>query len=337
MNRPAAALALFTLPIPALAWDADGHRSITLLALDVAAHAQPALPAFFRDEETRQRIAWQSGEPDRWRGTRTPALTHENNPDHYIDLEDLEPFGLTLETVSPLRYEYLRAMVVAKHEHPDQMRPYNEATDLFRTQEFPGFLPHAIAEHCDKLRSHLKTMRILEGLADASTPRRQAQIRQSRENAIHALGLLSHFVGDAAQPLHTTRHHHGWVGENPDGFTTERGFHAHIDGGVIRLHALSYSALRAHADASPISPPRIEPGAQWDATLAHIRRSFDAVRPLYELEKSGELEREPGKAFITERLTDASATLAGLLLSAWQASEPSPRDIEDHLKYEAKD
>ena len=22
-------------------------------------------------------------------------------------------------------------------------------------------------------------------------------------------------VGDAAQPLHTTRHHHGWVGDNP--------------------------------------------------------------------------------------------------------------------------
>jgi hypothetical protein len=337
MDRLAATLCLTLAAAPALSWDADGHRSITLLALDAAAAAEPALPAFFRDEETRQRIAWQSGEPDRWRGTRTPALTHENNPDHYIDVEDLEPFGLTLETVSPLRYEYLRAMVVAKHEHPERMGPYNEATDLFRTQEFPGFLPHAIAEHADKLRSHLKTLRILEGLPDASTPRRQAQVRQSRENAIATLGLLSHFVGDAAQPLHTTRHHHGWVGDNPDAFTTDRGFHAHIDGGVIRLHALSYDALRAHADTAPITPPRLDPGGQWDATLDYIRRSFERVRPLYELEKSGELEREPGRAFITERMTDAAGTLAGLLVSAWNAGEPSPRDIEDHLRYEAKE
>jgi len=45
---------------------------------------------------------------------------------------------------------------------------------------------------------------------------------------------MGHFVGDGAQPLHTTKHYNGWVGENPKGFTTQTTFHAWIDGGYFR-------------------------------------------------------------------------------------------------------
>jgi len=328
------ALSLLLAAAPASAWDADGHRTITLLALDAAGDG---LPAFLRDEDARQRAAWQSGEPDRWRGTRAPALTHLNNPDHYIDVEDLEPFGLTLETVPPLRYEYMRVLAVARHVHPENWErpdvpPYDPRQDPAKVNEPPGFVLHSIAESADKLRSAFNTLRILEGLADASTPRRQGQVRQARENAVYSLGVLSHFVGDTAQPLHTTRHHHGWVGDNPHAYTTDRGIHAHIDGTVLTLHALSYDTLRG----TPVAPADVSPRTQWGAAVAYTRRSFDRVVPLYELRKSGDLEREPGKSFIAERLADASSMLAGLVLAAWRAAEPSPREIEDYLRYEAK-
>ena len=45
--------------------------------------------------------------------------------------------------------------------------------------------------------------------------------------------------GDIAQPLHTTKHHHGWKGENPNGYTTEYSIHAYIDGGVLKLHRIN--------------------------------------------------------------------------------------------------
>ena len=106
LQRAAAAL-LFALSATtgALAWSAHGHRTITYLALD----GLPAdVPDWLRDPSIRHRIADQSNEPDRWRGTPTPPLAHENDPDHYIDIEDLAQFGLTLQTVSPYRYDYLR-------------------------------------------------------------------------------------------------------------------------------------------------------------------------------------------------------------------------------------
>ncbi len=320
---------------PAWAWDADGHRTITLMGLDAAGDA---LPAFLREQDARERAAWQSGEPDRWRGTRSAWLTHLNSPDHYLDVEDLEPFGLTLESIPPLRYEYMRVLAVGRHVHPENwdrpdIPPYDPRRDPAKVYEWPGFVLHSIAENADKLRSAFHTLRILESLADASTPRRQVRIRQSRENAIYTLGVLSHFVGDAAQPLHTTRHHHGWVGPNPHGYTTDRGIHAYIDGGVLRLHGLTYEALRG----TPVSPIPIEDPDRWEAIVAFVRRSFDGVVPLYELHKSGDLDREAGRAFIAERLVDASSMLSGLLLWAWADSEPTPRDIEEYLRYEAKE
>src|SRR5439155_16088033 len=121
---------------------------------------------------------------------------------------------------------------------------YDAAPDPMRTKETPGFLPWAIERHYELLVSSLNTLRIVEGLHDGA---RAAALEEARQNIVHEMGMLSHFVGDAAQPLHTTRHHHGWVGENPAGYTTASGFHAYIDGAVLRLHGLSYQTLKGKA------------------------------------------------------------------------------------------
>jgi len=48
------------------------------------------------------------------------------------------------------------------------------------------------------------------------------------------MDVMGHFVGDGAQPLHVTKHHHGWVGDNPKGYATNTTFHAWIDGGFFK-------------------------------------------------------------------------------------------------------
>jgi hypothetical protein len=307
----------------ALAWSAHGHRTITYLALE----AMPAeSPEWLRDASTRHRIADQSNEPDRWRGLQADTLGHENGPDHYIDLEDLAQFGLTLETVSPFRYEFLRDMAVALHEHPENAAPYDAAADRDKTRRWPGFLPHAIQEHYNKLRSSFNTLRILEALKD---PAREDQVKMARENCVQHMGLLSHFVADAAQPLHTTTHHHGWVGENPNGYTRERGIHSYIDGTIVDLHAITVESLR------PLARPGVTVNAAdpWKDVLAYIRRSNDRVEPLYALEKAGELSKEKGKALIEERFTDAGAMLGALYAAAWTSSEATEREIQAWVRF----
>ncbi len=310
--------------VPAPAWNAHGHRTITYLALD---GLPPDAPAFLRDPLVRDRIAFQSNEPDRQRGWPSHTLGHINEPEHYIDIEQLEPFGLTLDTLPPFRGEYLRALAIAKHTHPEIVEPYHPALDLNRTKEWPGYLPYAIVEHYTALQSAFHQVRILERLND---PQRGFQLAQARENAIYHMGKLSHFVADAAQPLHTTIHHHGWVGPNPNGYTTDKGFHRHIDGEVLEQHKLTYAALR------PLMKYEhsVTPEDPWNDALAHIRRSFAQVEPLYRLQKTGALGQAEGKAFIEARLTDAAGMLAALYASAWSSAAPSDEQVEKYVYYD---
>lgn len=320
----AAASLIIALAGTAQAWDAAGHRAITWLALD----GLPAdAPAFLKDRDIVAGVGWQAAEPDRWRGTRSNYLVHENAPDHFIDIEDLELYGLTLTTIPPLRMQYVAAMAVARHEHPEKIKPHNPKLDPGGQQEWPGFLPHAIMEHHAKLTSGFKTLRTLEAVNE---PARAAQVEMARRNIMVEMGILSHFVGDAAQPLHTTKHFNGWVGDNPNGFTTDKKFHAYIDGGVIRLFALNYAALKPTQKFEA----KVDASDPWNEVLIYIQRSHDRVVPLYELKKTGDLDREPGKAFISERLQDAAGMLSALYNSAWAASKPSEKDIRDFKRFD---
>jgi hypothetical protein len=281
------------------------------------------MPAYLREPGIRTRIAEQAVEPDRWRGTHTVAIAHEANPEHYIDVEDLAPYGLTLSGLPEYRYEFVRLIAIARDKNPDAFPP--AAKDPDKTKDWPGFLPYAIAEHHAKLRSSFNTYRILEAVND---PAHAEQLEQARQNIISEMGLLSHYVGDAAQPLHTTRHHHGWVGDNPQGYTTDNGFHAYIDGKVVDAHGLDFDTLRPgmvydlHAE-----------GGAWRAGLDEIGRSYAQVETLYRMRKDGTLEGREGKALISERLRDGARTLEALYASAWQASAPTPGEISSFIKY----
>lgn len=326
MSNTLAAMCAATIALtaaPAIAWDAHGHATITFLALE---SARADLPDWLADRAAWRRVGYQASEADRFRGTRLDVLAHENNPEHYMDLDLLEQFGLTARSLPRLRNDYLRALIIAKHEHPERVDAYDAALDPEGDSEWPGFLPYAIMEQYAKLCSAFKSVRTLEIVND---PGRAAQLDQARANAIYHMGMLSHFVGDAAQPLHTTLHHHGWVGDNPDGFTTDAGIHARIDGGVLREHGIAFASLRARVS----SPREIRSDDPWMDTLALIRRSFREVRPLYELERTGALSDEAGRRFIESRLLDAGRTLAGFYAAAWRAAEPTPDDVAAFLRY----
>ena len=303
----------------ALGWSGAGHRTITELALDLL---PPEAPAWLRESDVRTQIAYQSNEPDRWRGTRIDVLTNENGPDHFLDVELLAKTGHTLQALPRMRYEFVAEVARAT---PVDDKP-KRGVSKFKKDEV-GYLPYAIVEHQAKLVSSFNTLRILEASGGAG---REAEVAVARANAIHEMGQLSHFVGDAAQPLHSTIHHHGWVGENPDDFTTDKGFHSYIDGDVVALHKLNVTAL-AELGRGMVA---MKQDKVFDEAIALIERSFAAMRPLYVLEKSGELKKEAGKVFIRERMADGASVLSGMYWAAWIASEPSSAQTKDFIKYD---
>lgn len=305
-------LAGVALALSMLGWSAPGHRTITEVAI---ASLPESFPQWVRDPVGVAKASYDANEPDRWRGTRLPTMSNENNADHYMDVEELAKYGLSLDTLPHLRYEFVDAVV----------RATPGSSEVFDPQKI-GMLPYAIMEHYAKLQASFNNVRILVRLDD---PKRALQLEEARENAYHEMGQLSHFVGDAAQPLHETIHHHGWVGANPNGYTTSHGFHSFIDYAIVKNQGLGPEGLTPYV--KPMAD--IPSDGVWDATIALMKRGYEAVEPLYKLQKSGDLDREPGRKFIGERLADAASVLAGLYQRAWLDAAPTDKDVKDWVRY----
>lgn len=319
MRRLARLVPVGAIVLTALAWSGAGHRTITELAIDLL---PPEAPAWIRQSEARTQAAYQSNEPDRWRGTKIDVLTNENGPDHFLDVELLEKTGHTLKSMPRMRYEFVAEVARAT---PVDTGPKRGVAKFAKDEV--GYLPYAIVEHQAKLVSSFNTLRILERVPSEG---REAELAVARANVIHEMGQLSHFVGDAAQPLHATIHHHGWVGDNPDNFTTDKGFHSYIDGDVVRLHKLDLAGVAAEGKKMVVmTQDRV-----WDEAIKLIERSFAAMKPLYELEKSGELKKDAGRLFIRERMADGASVLSGMYWAAWKASEPTEAQKKDFIKYD---
>lgn len=321
----------------ALAWDAAGHRTIAWLALD----ALPAdAPPFLKEQATREAVTWNAAEPDRWRGEKNPFIMNSTYMDHYMDVEDLADYGLSLDTIPMLRYRYVRELTLARAKWPagkdGNAKPYDEKRDATGQQEYPGFVAYAVCEQQARLISQFKTWRILQKLND---PARAPQIKMAEDNILSTMGVLAHYAGDTSQPLHTTKHHHGWAKDtpNPEGFTTDNRFHALIDGGMIKEFGIDYKTCKEAQEPAAAAAPTMDahdPASCWTYTIAYLKRSHDRVVPLYQLEKSGELHKDAGKKFIVRCLNDGGAALGAYYAAAWAASAPSDKEVDDFVRYD---
>lgn len=335
-----AVLVCMVLPSPAaLAWDAAGHRAVTRLALvEMQRRMGAQAPMWLANPDAIEQIAYAAAEPDRWRSTKSVDLKHLNEPDHYMDLERLAPMGLTIESLPRLRYEFVRLAAIRVNADPSIV-PVKEGPrfDPAKLNDWPGFLPYAIMERYGQVRATMQIAAVWEKRAKdkpAGSPE-ALQLAMARAGVYYQMGQLSHFVGDAAQPLHTTEHHHGWVGQNPKGYTTDKKFHSYIDGRVLTLHKLDAPVLLPGLVDIHGPELSVDPQDPWPQVIAYIARSHAKVEPLYELEKSGELKNNPGKEFISERLIDAGRMLGALYAAAGTLSLPvSEEQVGEYIRYD---
>ncbi len=303
------------------AWDYEGHRLIALLALRTL---PTNFPAFALSPDSRERIAFLSGEPDRWRNSPDTPFAHAHKPDHFFDVDELPLYGLSVTNLSPFRYAAEAQFLAGRAANPGRFPPVDSARDPDLTRGRIGFLPWTITEHQGRLKSGFSYLRAFE---EAGSAEEQSNARQ---NIVYGMGVMAHFVGDAVQPLHTTRHYNGWFGVNPSGYTTNRTFHSWIDGGYPNRLALNVEALAgrlrpAHRVALE------ETGASrtnlFPAMMRLLQRSHEQVDAVYRLEKSGRLGStgEPsaeGRGLMEKQVVEGAQMLGDLWLTAWQDAPP---------------
>lgn len=285
-----------------MAWGATGHEWVSGIAAELLPEE---LPAFLRLPEVAPEIAVLGRELDRSKGA---GETHdrERDPGHYIDLDDA---GLALGTVP------LDRLPATREQYDTQLRARGH------TQYEAGYLPYAMVDGFQQLRKDFAYWRAaVLGAETAASPEERAEFeadRRLREKLIvHDIGIWSHYVGDASQPLHVTIHYNGWTGQpNPAGYTTDK-IHAHVEGAFVAKN-LARAAVKA----------RVVPYADCTCTVQErtrtlIARSLAQVVPLYALHKDGGFRAgDPrGIAFDTDRLAAGAQALRDLVVDAWRAS-----------------
>ena len=319
------ALAAALLPTLAHAWDYEGHRIVNQLAL---ASLPKEFPAFVHALANAERVAFLSGEPDRWRNVPDVIMKQSGGSwtDHFCDLEYLPAAGLDMDKIPSFRYDFIVQFAKGRAEHAANFAPIDPARNLDHTAEWPGFAPWAITEYFGRLRSAFSYLKVFEELG---TP---DEIMNAQANVLYVMGTMGHYVGDCAQPLHTTKHHNGWVGPNPKGYTTQRGIHSWIDGGItlkagIKLAPLTPRIKPAEPIALAARPDGRDP--MFVAVFDYLRAQNKHVEPLYQLDKAGKLGQgetgvvsDEAKAFVETRLLEGGQMLGAIWVTAWRSAVP---------------
>ncbi|MGZ7041192.1 MAG: hypothetical protein ACXVH7_05315 [Thermoanaerobaculia bacterium] len=289
MRRAIVLLLSFVWATFAFAWGEKGHLMIN----EAATLATPnELPPFFH--RAYARLIYLGPEPDRWYTGGFESIRAANFPEHFLNYEYIANLELPAD-----RYRFIDLLYTSGTLRRHGIE--NATT---------GFAPWRIAELTDELTVEWNLWR--KSVAGAER-------QQIEDNIIHVAGILGHYVGDVANPQHTTIHYNGWVGStNPEHFRNDCDTHVRFENDFVN-RAIDLDAVRQH-----MRPPRLH--TDYFATaMEHIRESNALVLPLYRLDRDGAFDKGLGSAegreFAAERLGAGASMLRDLWWSAYRNSE----------------
>jgi len=285
-------LALWVLQTPgAFGWGNEGHEYVNRVA---AEHIPADMPRFLRHAVAE--ITYLGPEPDRWRSPSEFALKNAQEPDHFIDLERVA----WLDPLPPGRYEFYRKLYekrAATTDHPDDYLPERVGLQPYITMEVYGRLKAAFREYRHRHAAHQPTLAVEHAI-------------------VFYAGWLGHYVADGSQPLHTTIHYNGWVGPNPNGYTTEHGIHAKFETTYVGQNITAKDFAKfVHAPEHLADP--------FSDYVAYLRESHRQVEKVYAIEKAGGFNGKGSPEafdFTTHRLAAGSQMLLNLWYTAWVES-----------------
>ncbi|HZB87790.1 MAG TPA: S1/P1 nuclease [Terracidiphilus sp.] len=281
---------LIAAPRIAHAWGNEGHRLINRLA---ASTLPSDVPAFLRSDAAIREIEYLGPEPDRWRSPAEPELSAAQAPEHFIDLELADALGPL-----PRRRLDFEAKVFAAGQRPEKI----------------GLQPWETDEVWERLKAALREYRHLAAAGEDTRPVEQA--------VLFYAGWLGHYVGDGSQPLHTTIQYNGWVGANPNGYTTDHKIHSQFESAFVAANL-----KELHVDMQMTAPHAID-GDMFDSYVAYLRHTATYVEKVYALDKAGGFTgagTAESREFTAERLAAGASMLRDMIYTAWiDSAQPLP-------------
>lgn len=319
--RPAFAILLLLNSSQQLeAWGFRGHTVANLAAVEAIPIDGPAFLKTYKAY-----IGHLGPIPDTWRSPADPFLRISEDPNHgwYTESFDFIKEIPRSRTEFTLRVydEYLR---VSKSD-PERAKLLNI--------RYTGLQAYSMMEGYERMKAGMRLYRIANSKGKAALAPRYSdiagryatissmfhdptQVKNYLANDIaFYMGWLGHYVADAAQPLHNSRHHDGWEGDNPKGYTRDPEIHSRFESTYVDLIQVTEADLQPYMRKAPknLDDP-------WIAILDHMIEARDAVEDVYRLDLRGAF-KDPhdadAKKLVCSRLASGASFLRDLAFTAW--------------------
>jgi len=265
-------------PVTGEAWWEKGHQIVSHNAARVIA---PEMPGFF--QQGGETLVYLSIAADQWKQYGT-ALRNSESPNHFLDLEKI--------TSDPDNYAMAANRYIAITAYLKQGETVGGV----------GLLPYQIIEYYQRLTGAFAKYR------------RDPHDKIAQQEALFYGGVLSHYVGDLFQPLHTTIHFDGRVDDQGE-VTSHKGIHALVDGRASNAYLDADASFRFVKAAAPYPSAANAISAALAGSWQH-----DVI---YQWADDGKIEQPDDeiKLFFNQLLGQASQFLTNLWYTAWIESE----------------
>jgi len=307
------------------AWGFRGHTVANLAAVESIG---PDGPVFLKADKAY--IGHLGPIPDAWRSASEPFLRISEDPNHGWYTESFDfirdiPRSRTEFTLK-VYDEFLR---VAKSD-PERAR--------FLNVRYTGTQAYSMMEGYERMKAGMRLYRLslskdgvsryrdIAGMYASISPQfgdpRKVRQYLATDVAFY-MGWLGHYVADAAQPLHNSRHHDGWDGDNPKGYTRDPEIHTRFETTYVDLIRTS------EADVLPLVRKTARHlDDPWTAILDHMIEARDAVEEVYQVDLRGAFTKgddAEARKLVYARLASGASFLRDLAYTAWiESAKPDP-------------
>lgn len=326
LRKIAAVISLGLLNFQQLhAWGFRGHTVANLAAVEAIGADGPAFLKAYKGY-----IGHLGPIPDTWRSPSEPYLRISEDPNHgwYTESFDFMKEIPRSRTEFTLRVydEYLR---VSK-SNPERAKLLNI--------RYTGLQAYSMMEGYERMKSGMRLYRLAGGKETTSRYKEIAgmygsisplfrdgeQVKTYLANDVaFYMGWLGHYVADAAMPLHNSRHHDGWEGENPKGYTRDPEIHGRFESAYVDLIQVTEADVFPYVDKVPrqLDDP-------WTAILDHMIEARAVVEDVYRLDLRAAF-KDPSdteaRKLVYTRLASGASLLRDLAYTAWlESAKPAP-------------
>lgn len=342
---------LFGAVPPAWAWGEGGHDTVTRVAARLLQdQTQNTAGAGWGQlvAGKENMLAHFSNVPDIvWRNQ--PELKDLNGPTHFVDLEYYVGAPIDLKKLL-LKDLPLKPSQVT----PSYFSRYRKDADASLPKTLPEFLKMAgSAPFRVGQLYHQMVKALREAVGGKTGADRKAFLETPVNQALLMGGLMSHFLGDLANPHHTTVDYDGWDRK-------QGGIHGYFEDKQVNAQSLALAqevferARQKKPLANLLQRHHLDTGRPLDPTLIAwvvVLDSYAALDPLFDLDRRVSLQQEsapqkspqPAKRkppamvarhyhnFVVQRLALGADALAFLWQQGWR--EAGNPDVSDFHSY----